>query len=77
MYFYYYFYYFYLLLSYSVNKYNCDALRDLVSFVQFKKREKHSWRNSHSSVFIYNFELISHFFLVFLLSNLNKQMVHG
>ena len=21
-----------------------DALRDLVTFVQFKKREKHSWR---------------------------------
>ena len=23
---------------------NCDVLRDLVSFVQFKKREKHPWR---------------------------------
>ena len=23
----------------------CDALRDLVSFVQFKKREKHPWRS--------------------------------
>ena len=23
----------------------CDALRDLVAFVQFKKREKHSWRS--------------------------------
>ena len=22
----------------------CDALRDLVPFAQFKKREKHSWR---------------------------------
>ena len=22
----------------------CDALRDLVSFVQFKKLEKHPWR---------------------------------
>ena len=22
-----------------------DALRDLVTFVQFKKREKHSWRS--------------------------------
>ena len=22
-----------------------DSLRDLVSFVQFKKREKHPWRN--------------------------------
>ena len=24
----------------------CDALRDLVSFVQFKKREKHPWRSA-------------------------------
>ena len=23
----------------------CDALRDLVPFVQFKKREKHPWRS--------------------------------
>ena len=23
----------------------CDALRDLVAFVQFKKREKHPWRS--------------------------------
>ena len=23
----------------------CDALRDLVSFVQFKKREKHPWKS--------------------------------
>ena len=23
----------------------CEALRDLVPFVQFKKREKHPWRN--------------------------------
>ena len=23
----------------------CDALRDLLSYVQFKKREKHPWRN--------------------------------
>ena len=32
----------------SVNSsyyYICDALRDLVPFVQFKKREKHPWRN--------------------------------
>ena len=25
--------------------YICDALRDLVPFVQFKKREKHPWRS--------------------------------
>ena len=23
----------------------CDALRDMVPFVQFKKREKHPWRS--------------------------------
>ena len=26
------------------SKYTCDALRDLISFVQFKKRKKHPWR---------------------------------
>ena len=25
--------------------YICDALRDLVQFVQFKKRKKHPWRS--------------------------------
>ena len=29
-----------------VEKYICDALRDLVPFVQFQKRENHSWRSS-------------------------------
>ena len=24
----------------------CDALRDLVPFLQFKKREKHTWRSA-------------------------------
>ena len=27
----------------------CDVLRDLVPFVQFKKREKHPWRNVNFS----------------------------
>ena len=27
----------------------CDALRDLISLVQFKKREKHPWRSFKSS----------------------------
>ena len=27
----------------------CDALRSLVPFVQFKKHEKHPWRNVNSS----------------------------
>ena len=25
----------------------CDALRDLVPFLQFTKREKHPWRNAY------------------------------
>ena len=25
---------------------NCDALRDLVKFAQFKKRGKHPWRSA-------------------------------
>ena len=25
--------------------FTCDALHDLVTFVQFKKREKHPWRS--------------------------------
>ena len=32
---------------YIVN--NCGALRDLVPFVQFKKREKHPWRSVNFS----------------------------
>ena len=29
-----------------MNTYKCDALRDLVPFVQIKKREKHPWKKS-------------------------------
>ena len=29
--------------------YICDVLRDLVPFVQFKKREKHPWRSVNFS----------------------------
>ena len=29
----------------ELQTYICGALRDLVPFVQFKKREKHSWRS--------------------------------
>ena len=29
-------------------RFMCDALRDLVAFVQFKKREKHPWRSVKS-----------------------------
>ena len=28
----------------------CDALRNLLAFVQFKKREKHSWRSVNFSM---------------------------
>ena len=28
-----------------LDKHHCDALRDLVPFVQFKKREKHPWKS--------------------------------
>ena len=31
----------------------CDALRDLVAFVQFKKREKHPWRSVNFSKVAY------------------------
>ena len=55
----------------------CDALHDLVPFLQFKKREnthgaillagfRRYWRLC--GVFIVNFEHISHLILVFLLS---------
>ena len=27
------------------NRFTCDALRDLVPLVQFKKREKHPWKS--------------------------------
>ena len=33
----------------DVDSYKCDALRDLVPFAQFKKREKHSWRGVNFS----------------------------
>ena len=28
---------------------NCGALRDLVAFVQFKKREKHPWNPNNDT----------------------------
>ena len=31
----------------------CDALRDLVPFVQFKKREKHPWKSVTFSLQLY------------------------
>ena len=33
----------------------CDALRDLLSYVQFKKREKHPWRNVTFSLVTFTF----------------------
>ena len=37
-------------LSLSLDNFGkCDALRDLVPFAQFKKREKHLWRSANFS----------------------------
>ena len=36
----------------------CDALRDLVPFAQFKKREKHSWRIATFSKAVGLFEVV-------------------
>ena len=41
--------YFYLKLDSLAIQHNCGALRDLVPFVQFKKREKHPWRSVNFS----------------------------
>ena len=36
----------------------CDALRDLVPFAQFKKREKHPWRrDTCSEVAVFSLQL--------------------
>ena len=32
------------LIKALINRMICDALRDLVPFIQIKKREKHPWR---------------------------------
>ena len=37
--------YFTLFFMYFMDSYKCDALRDLVPFVQLQKREKHPWRS--------------------------------
>ena len=34
------------LQEYVISKNYCDALRNLLPFVQFKKREKHPWKNA-------------------------------
>ena len=31
----------------------CDPLRDLVPFVQFKKREKHPWRSANTPPWVF------------------------
>ena len=33
------------MISVQYGNYICDALRDLLPFVQFRKREKHPWRS--------------------------------
>ena len=41
----------FLMFSGGVERDKCDALRDLVQFVQFKKHEKHPWwRDTYSKV---------------------------
>ena len=37
------------ILKFSKLDYICGALRDLVQFIQFKKREKHPWRSVNFS----------------------------
>ena len=44
---------------------NCDALRDLVPFVQFKKREKHPWRSV-------TFSKVAGYWMLFTFFNLYK-----
>ena len=36
-------------MSFNVSRVICDALRDLVAFIQFKKREKHTWSSVNFS----------------------------
>ena len=61
--------------------FTCDALRDLVPFLQFKKREnthgavllagfRRHWRLS--GAFIVNFEHLSYLILMFLLLSLSR-----
>ena len=38
-----------LVMTYVLVIRMCDALRDLVPFVQFKRREKHPWRSVNFS----------------------------
>ena len=40
----------------------CDALRDLVSFVQFKNIEKHPWRSANFRKVAGVSILITHYF---------------
>ena len=40
----------------------CDALRDLVPFVQFEKREEHPWRSVNFSKNLHSFMGVFHVF---------------
>ena len=55
---------------FKVNNRNTRKRCEICSKLIIKTPERRQWR--FSGVFIVNFEYISHFFLVFLLSSLNK-----
>ena len=42
--------------NWSCPNLNCGALRDLVPFVQFKKREKHPWRSVNFGNILVSFD---------------------
>ena len=60
---------------FKVNNRNTRKKCEIFSKLTIKTPERHQRRRS--GVFIVNFENISHFFLVFLLLTLNKQMLDG
>ena len=58
---------------FKVNNINIRKRCDIYSKLTIKTPERRHWRRS--SVFMVNFEYISHLFLVFLLLTLTKQML--
>ena len=57
---------------FKVNNENTRILCEICSELTIKTPERRQWRRS--TVFIVNFEQISHILLTFLLLNLNKEM---
>ena len=60
---------------FKVNNRNTRKRCEICSKLTIKTTERSHWRRS--GVFIVNFEHIAHFFLMFLLLNLSKQMLAG